>query len=145
MGACIGVSFALKLIERAPGRVRAAVLQQPVGVTNDNRDLYEQMWRSWAEGPTVRSRFSAGEIEAFGQAMWRGDFVLSVSRGFVKECVTPLLVLPGTDKYHPPETAHEIAAVSRHALVIEPWKGSAENLDTAAQAIHNFFEHHAQP
>jgi pimeloyl-ACP methyl ester carboxylesterase len=45
MGACIGGSFALKLIEQAPDRVAAAVLEQPVGITEENRPLYEDMWR----------------------------------------------------------------------------------------------------
>jgi pimeloyl-ACP methyl ester carboxylesterase len=47
MGACVGGPFALKLIEQAPTRVMSAVLEQPVGITPENRPLYEQMWRSW--------------------------------------------------------------------------------------------------
>ena len=55
MGACIGASFALKLIERAPARVAAAVLEQPIGITNGNGPLYEQMWRSWGAGLSDRT------------------------------------------------------------------------------------------
>src|SRR3989442_9694946 len=52
LGACIGSSFALKLIEQAPERVVAAVLQQPVGVTGDNEQLYDAMWRGGG-GPVI--------------------------------------------------------------------------------------------
>jgi pimeloyl-ACP methyl ester carboxylesterase len=34
MGCCIGPSFALKLIELAPERVVAAVLEQPIGIAD---------------------------------------------------------------------------------------------------------------
>ena len=54
MGACIGGPFALKLMERAPTRVVAAVLEQPVGMTPENRPLYQAMWRSW--GARLSSR-----------------------------------------------------------------------------------------
>jgi len=47
MGSCIGGSFALKLIKEAPERVAAAVLEQPVGISDGNRPLYETMWRTW--------------------------------------------------------------------------------------------------
>src|ERR1700676_1708418 len=36
IGCCIGGSFALKLIEQAPERVTAAVLEQPIGIADGN-------------------------------------------------------------------------------------------------------------
>src|ERR1700693_5614874 len=63
MGACIGGSFALKLIELTPSRVAAAVLIQPVGITAGNGPLYEQMWRSWGARLSVRRELTAEEIE----------------------------------------------------------------------------------
>src|SRR5713226_1377124 len=54
MGCCIGGSFALKLIEQAPARVAAAVLEQPVGIADGNGPLYEQMWRGWAARLSLR-------------------------------------------------------------------------------------------
>jgi pimeloyl-ACP methyl ester carboxylesterase len=47
MGCCIGGSFVLKLIEQAPTRVAAAVLEQPIAIANDNGHLFEAMWRTW--------------------------------------------------------------------------------------------------
>ena len=43
MGYCIGGPFAMKLMERAPQRMVAAVLCQPVGHRPENPDLYVQL------------------------------------------------------------------------------------------------------
>ena len=142
MGACIGGSFALKLIEQAPTRVAAAVLEQPVGITEGNRPLYEQMWRSWGARLSRRPDLSEDEIENFGQRMWRDAFVVSVSRDFVRSCSTPLLVLPGTDGYHPTVTGREIAALAPAGRVLEPWNDSPERVQQAAAAVHSFLLAH---
>jgi len=143
MGACIGGPFALKLIEQAPRRVRAAVLEQPVGITEENRPLYEQMWRSWGDRLSSRPDLNPDEIEEFGQTMWRGDFVLSVSRDFVRSCSTPLLVLPGTDRYHPTAAGREIADLAPAAQVIEPWNDTQEHAISAAAAVREFLLGHS--
>src|SRR5712692_5103641 len=49
-------------IERAPGRVAAAVLQQPIGITDGNGPLYEQMWRSWGDRLSNRPDLSWEDI-----------------------------------------------------------------------------------
>jgi pimeloyl-ACP methyl ester carboxylesterase len=142
MGACIGGSFALKLIELAPQRVVTAVLEQPVGVTGDNAPLYEAMWRGWGD-QLLRRRadVDAAQVEAFGTRMFEGDFVLSVSRDFVRNCATPLLVLPGVDRYHPTATGREIAELARDARLVEPWK-DPEHVGPATAAVRDFLEAH---
>jgi len=142
MGACIGGSFALKLIEQAPGRVAAAVLVQPVGITAGNGPLYEQMWRSWGARLSGRPDLTSQAIEEFGNRMWRDDFVVSVSRHFVQECTTPLLVLPGTDQYHPRATGREIGALAPAGQVYEPWNDSQRRIAQAADAIRAFLQAH---
>lgn len=142
MGCCIGGSFALKLIEQAPGRVAAAVLEQPVGITDGNGPLYEQMWRSWGTRLSTRPDLSPEDIEAFGNRMWRDDFVVSVSRDFVRACTTPLLVLPGTDRFHPLATGREVAALASAGEVFEPWNDSPQHVDQAAAAVRSFLQAH---
>ncbi len=142
MGACIGASFALKLIERAPAHVAAAVLEQPVGITNGNGPLYEQMWRSWGAGLSDRTDLTREGTEVFGNRMWRDDFVVSVSRDFVRSCRTPLLVLPGTDRYHPTATGREIAALAPAGRILEPWNDSQAHVDHAATTIGSFLQAH---
>jgi pimeloyl-ACP methyl ester carboxylesterase len=143
MGACIGGSFALKLIEQAPARVTAAVLEQPVGLTEENRPLYEQMWRSWGARLAGRPDLGPEEIEEFGIRMWRGDFVVSASREFIRTCDTPLLVLPGTDRYHPTAAGREIATLAPNGRAIEPWNDSAEHVLHAAEAVRAFLHRHS--
>jgi pimeloyl-ACP methyl ester carboxylesterase len=142
MGACIGGSFALKLIEQAPRRVAAAVLMQPVGITAGNGPLYEQMWRSWATRLSARSDLTSEEIEVFGNRMWRDDFVVSVTRDFVRGCSTPLLVLPGTDRCHPQATGREIVELAPAGEVIEPWNDSPHHVGQAVEIIRDFLRAH---
>src|SRR5579863_4956483 len=52
LGGCIGSSYCLGLCRRAPDRVSAAVLQNPIGLSADNRDLFMGMFDSWAAGLT---------------------------------------------------------------------------------------------
>jgi pimeloyl-ACP methyl ester carboxylesterase len=142
MGACIGCSFALKLIQEAPERVVTAILEQPVGVTRENTPLYDAMWRGWGD-QLLRRRadVDAGDVEAFGTRMFEGDFVLSVSRDFVRNCAAPLLVLPGVDRYHPTATGREIAELARNARLVEPWK-DREHVGPATAAVRDFLEVH---
>jgi pimeloyl-ACP methyl ester carboxylesterase len=144
IGCCIGGSFALKLIEQAPERVLTAVLQQPIGIAEGNRQLYEQMWRTWGTRlAEERSDIDPQSVETFGTRMWERDFVVSVTRDFVCSCTTPLLVLPGTDRYHPTAAGREIAAVAPSAQIVEPWNDNPAHVLQAAQAIHQFLNEHS--
>jgi len=146
MGACIGGSFALKLIEEAPDRVAAAVLEQPVGITDGNGPLYEAMWRTWgSELAQRRPDIDIDTVEAFGTKMWEDGFVVSVSEAFVRACPTPLLVLPGTDRYHPTPTGRQIAALAPAGEVIEPWNDSPSHIDEAVAVVHRFLQDHTPP
>ena len=143
MGCCIGGSFVLKLIEQAPTRVAAAVLEQPVGIVKDNGRLFEAVWRTWGNQlAAVRADIDAETVEGFGTRMFDGEFVLSVQRDFVRSCPTPMLVLPGVDDYHPTATGREIAALAPRGALLEPWRDSAEHLERAVEAIRRFLRIH---
>jgi hypothetical protein len=73
--------------------------------------------------------------------MFGGDFVFSVTRDFVRDCPTPLLVLPGDDMYHPAAIAAEIAALAPDVEVLQDWKGPA-HLDAAIARVTSFLERH---
>jgi pimeloyl-ACP methyl ester carboxylesterase len=143
LGCCIGCSYALKLIERAPGRVAAAVLEQPIGIVEDNRELFRGMWREWA-GQLVagRSDLDPAGVEAFGARMWDGDFVLSVPPELVRRCATPLLVLPGIDAFHPNEIGRQVAELAPDAVVVEPWKDTREHVQQAVERVRDFLREH---
>jgi pimeloyl-ACP methyl ester carboxylesterase len=142
IGCCIGGSFALKLIDEVPDRVAAAVLEQPVGISDGNGPLFEQLWRSWGDRLSKRPDLTSAAIEEFGLRMWRDDFVVSVSRDVVRACRTPLLVLPGIDDYHPTATGREIAALAPAGEVFEPWKDSPEHARQGADAVRSFLLAH---
>src|SRR6185295_10338031 len=103
-GNCIGGSFALKLAERAPNRLVAAVLSQPIGHRPEKPNvMYDSGRDVWA--PEFRKRqpnVSMETIEKYLHNLYRArpDFVYSVSRDFVKTCQTPILVLPDDSDAH---------------------------------------------
>jgi pimeloyl-ACP methyl ester carboxylesterase len=122
LGGCIGGPYCLGAIEAAPERIASAVLQQTIGLS-DNRDAFYAMFDGWAEDMRkLQPDVPEATWSAFRSNMYDGDFVLSVSRDFVRGCSTPLLVLMGNDLYHPQETSREVAALAPHAQLIEQWK-----------------------
>lgn len=139
MGCCIGGSYALKLIQLAPERIMGAVLEQPIGVGPDNRQIFVDMQVSWAEQTlAVRDDLEEATMREFLSAMWRHEFVVSVDRAAVEACPVPLLVLPGVDDYHPGETGREIAALAPTAEVIDPWKDTPERVAEATEGVRRF-------
>jgi pimeloyl-ACP methyl ester carboxylesterase len=132
MGGCIGSSYVLSLIQAAPGRVEAAVLQNPIGLTADNRALFRAMFDDWAtEIRPDHPEADDSTWNSFREAMFGGDFVFSVSRQFVATCPVPLLVLAGADAFHPPAVAAEIARLAPKAELVEKWAG--EDLKAATR------------
>lgn len=94
MGYCISGPFGYKLMERAPDRVVAAVLCQPVGHRPENPDvMYNQGRAEWApELHAQRPDITMATIEAYLHNLYRThpDFVYSVSREFARSCQTPI-------------------------------------------------------
>jgi pimeloyl-ACP methyl ester carboxylesterase len=141
MGGCIGASFCLTLCELAPNRISAAVLQNPIGHA-DNRDVFNNLVHTWAKNVREeRPETSEGTLSRFGQNMFGGDFVFSVSREFVRQCKTPLLVMPGDDPPHPKVIGEEIAELAPNVEVLRQWKGP-EYLPTAIDRVTQFLDRH---
>jgi hypothetical protein len=103
------------------------------------------MWRSWGDRLSKARGLGTEQIDEFGSRMWQGDFVVSVTREMVRSCPTPLLVLPGTDRYHPTATGREIAALAPAGEVFEPWNDSEPHTTEAAAAVRGFFQTHVPP
>lgn len=145
LGCCIGGSFILELLERAPERVMAAVLEQPIGVGPANRPLFAELQRSWAEELlSGRLDLDAEGVSRFLDAMWgRRDFVVSVEREAIANFTTPMLVLPGIDDYHPTETGREIVGLAPASEVLEPWKDTPEHVAAATDAVRRYLLDHA--
>ncbi len=123
MGGCIGGSYSLGVIKLAPDRISAAILQNPIGLSPRNRDLFYAMFDEWAKAlKRERPQLQDSAFSAFRERMYGGDFVFNVSRDFVRACKTPMLILCGADDYHPTEISKEIASLAPNAELIEKWK-----------------------
>lgn len=145
MGGCIGSSYCLSLCQAAPGRVSAAVLQNPIGLTSQNWELFIEMFDTWGAGlRQSRGDVEPKALERFRENMFGGDFVFSVDRDFVRQCPVPLLVLPGNDEFHPTAVAEEIAALAPHAELLTDWAGEA-NKPKTAQRVRDFLLAHTPP
>ena len=141
LGGCIGSSFCLGLIEAVPERVSAAVLQNPIGL-HENRDAFYALFDGWAaELRAQQPEVADGVWSAFRERMYGGDFVFNVSREFVRDCRTPLLILAGSDPYHPAPISRELAALSPNCELIEGWKDPAQ-LVAVIERVRAFLRKH---
>ena len=150
LGFCIGGPFIWNLIRRAPGRIVAGVLAQPSGSRPEKRDLfYENNMKGWApELMKHRPDVKAETVEKFLTKMYRtnADFVFTVSRDFVRQCQTPVLILPDDSPPHPYAVAMESAMLAPKAEVsLFPWKEPKERIPLAVRQIRSFLRAHRAP
>jgi pimeloyl-ACP methyl ester carboxylesterase len=131
MGGCIGSSYALGLCQAAPDRVTAAVLQNPIGLTADNRPKFFAMFDEWAgEMRSTHPEVDDEGAAAFRDRMFGGDFVFTVDRDFVLSCQIPLMVMPGGDDFHPRAVAEEVVALAPDSVLLTPWGGDEHRGNT---------------
>jgi pimeloyl-ACP methyl ester carboxylesterase len=146
-GNCIGGPFAMKLIERAPQRVVAAVQSQPVGHRPEQPDyMYDAGKTVWAkEFRERRPDVSMDTIEKYLHNLYRvqPDFVYSVSRDFAKSCQTPMLVLPDDVVAHPLQTSIDVASLCPNAeITVFPWKEPPELKARTINRVRTFLKQH---
>ena len=147
MGFCIGGPFIWNLLKRAPDRIAAAVLAQPVGFRPEMPTLlYDGSMQGW--GPDLvkrRSDITMDMIEKYLTRLYKNpaDFVFTVTRDFVRNCQTPVLVMPDDIPPHPYAVAMESAMLAPKAEVtMFPWKEPKERIPLAVRQIHSFLRAH---
>ncbi len=147
MGFCIGGPFVWNLLQRAPQRIVAAVLAQPSGFRPELPDLsYQNNMKGW--GPALCARrpdITMAMVDAFLSKMYRAnaDFVYTVTRDFVRDCQTPVLILPDDVPGHPYAVAMESALLAPNAQVsLYPWKDPTDKIPLAVRHIHTFLRTH---
>jgi pimeloyl-ACP methyl ester carboxylesterase len=147
LGFCIGGPLVWNLLRRAPDRVVAAVLAQPSGSRPEMRDLfYEGNMKTW--GPALvarRPEITMEMVDKFLTRMYRTnpDFVFTVTRDFVRNCQTPVLILPDDIPAHPYAVAMEAAMLAPNAEVsMFPWKEPKERIPLAVRQIRSFLRAH---
>ena len=147
LGFCIGGPFIWNLIKRAPDRVVAGVPAQPVGFRPELPTLmYDGGMTGW--GPELVKRrpdVTMETVEKFLTKMFRTnpDFVFTVTRDFVRNCQTPVLIMPDDIPSHPYAVAMECAMLAPKAEVsIYPWKEPKERIPLAVRQIRSFLRAH---
>ena len=147
MGYCIGGCFAGKLLERAPERVVAAVFCQTVGHRPEDPDVMYRSGRdTWA--PTLleqRADVTEDVIEKYLHNLYRvnPDFLYSVSRDFIRNCQTPMLVLPDDTPAHPHQTSVDVASLAPNAeITVFPWREPAELKERTIDRVRKFLHTH---
>ena len=137
MGYCIGGCFAGKLMQRAPDRVVAAVFCQSVGHRPENPTvMYRHSKDNWVpDFIKRRPDVSADTIEKYLHNLYAvpPDFLYSVSRDFIRNCRTPMLVLPDDVPGHPLQTSIDVASLAPNAeITVYPVEGTG-----GAEATHD--------
>jgi pimeloyl-ACP methyl ester carboxylesterase len=147
MGFCIGGPFIWNLLKRAPDRVVAAVLAQPSGWRPEMPTMnYDNNMTGW--GPELvkhRPEITMEQVDKFLTKMYRTnpDFVFTVTRDFVRNCQTPLLILPDDIPAHPYKVAMEAAMLAPNAEVsMFPWKEPKERIPLAVRQVRSFLRAH---
>jgi pimeloyl-ACP methyl ester carboxylesterase len=147
LGSCIAGPLILKMLERAPARVTAAVVCQPSGYSPEHPTLFADHAISvW--GPAVRARdvsITAEMVAAHVHQLYevRPDFVFSVTREFVRACTTPILVLPDDVPAHPMQISMDLVELAPNASVTQyPWKQPPEALTAVVEHVRRFLHLH---
>ena len=143
LGFCIGGPFIWSLLKRAPGRIAAAVLAQPSGFRPAMPDLfYQNNVKGWGPPLCERRRdVTMTTVDAFLNKMYRtnADFVFTVTRDFVRNCQTPILVLPDDVPAHPYAVAMETVHLAPNAQVsLYPWKDTPDKIPLAVRHVRAF-------
>lgn len=147
LGFCIGGPFIWNMLRRSPERVVAAVLAQPSGFRPEMPSLfYDNNIKGWAP-PLIAKRpdVTMELADEFLTRMYRtdADFVFTVSRDFVQNCKTPVLILPDDVPAHPYAVAMESAMLAPNAEVsLYPWKEPKERIPLAVRQIRSFLRAH---
>ena len=119
----------------------------PSGSRPEKRELfYDNNIKGWAPQLVARRPdITMEQAEKFLTKMYRTDpdFVFTVTRDFVCQCQTPVLILPDDIPAHPYDVAMESAMLAPNAEVsLFPWKEPKERVPLAVRQIRSFLRAH---
>lgn len=147
LGFCIGGPFIWNMLQRAGDRVIAAIPAQPSGWRPEMPTLsYDNNMKTW--GPELcasRPDITMDMVDAFLTNMYRkrADFVYTATRDFVRNCQTPILVLPDDVPAHPYAVAMETVRLAPNAQVsLYPWKDTPDKIPLAVRHVRTFLRAH---
>ena len=143
IGCCIGCTFILELIERAPTRIVAGIMMQPIGLDDSNPGTFgEATWTPWGQNLIEKgAHLDMETVAAFGHSLFDPGFVFSVSREFTQGITTPLLLMDGNDCAHPKGISDELAALVPGIERIERWRDE-DVVPAATDQMRQFLRAH---
>jgi hypothetical protein len=108
--------------------------------------FYKNNMTGWGPGLCARRPDITMEmVDAFLKKMYlsNADFVLTVSRDFVRSCQTPVLVLPDDVPAHPYAVAMEsVRLAPKSEVSLFPWKEPKEMIPVVVRQVHSFLRAH---
>ena len=147
IGFCIGGPMIHNLLRLAPDRIVAAALMQPSGYRPEMPDLfYQNNITGW--GPPLcerRPEITMDMVHDFLTSMYtsRADFVFTVTRDFVRNLQTPVLIAAEDVPAHPYAVAMEVASLAPNSEVtIYHWKDTQEHIDEVVAHARRFLKAH---
>ena len=73
----------------------------------------------------------------------RPDFLYSVSRDFIKNCPTPILVLPDDVPGHPLQTSIDVASLAPNAeITVYPWREPPDLKERTITRVRSYLKAH---
>ena len=102
--------------------------------------------RYWA--PDLRARrpdVTMETIENYFHNLYRvrPDFLYSVPRDFIRNCRTPILVLPDDTPAHPLQTSIDVASLAPNAeITVFPWREPPDLKERTINRVRAFLKQH---
>ena len=90
-----------------------------------------------------RPDVSADTVEKYLHNLYavQPDFLYSVSRDFIRNCRTPMLVLPDDVPGHPLQTSIDVASLAPNAeITVYPWKEPEELRQRTIDRVRRFLQ-----
>jgi pimeloyl-ACP methyl ester carboxylesterase len=149
MGFCIGGPFIWNLLKRAPNRIAAAVVAQPVGFRPEMRDrkFAGSFWATWpglvtAKWPEITMQTADQFVTKMFEVRPIPTSCSAWTRDVVRSCQAS-----GPDPFptdappHPYAVAMESAMLAPKSEVsMFPWKEPQERIPLAVRQVHSFSE-----
>ena len=120
---------------------------QSVGHRPENPTvMYRHSKENWApDFMKQRPEVSMDTIEKYLHNLYavQPDFLYSVSRDFIKNCHTPILVLPDDTPSHPLQTSIDVASLAPNSeITVFPWREPEELRQRIIQKVRTFLKSH---
>ena len=85
------------------------------------------------------------QVEQYLHNLYRvqPDFLYSVPRDFIKNCRTPILVLPDDTPAHPLQTSIDVASLAPNAeITVFPWREPEDLKQRTIARVRSFLKAH---